>query len=253
MRLFVRTPTSPVLKEHIDKLWFCEAPDAAGEELVAPTGAAQIVIPLAENSSAPLIAGVFTGPQRINAADQRMACGVVLRMGHSDAFLNAPLASFTDQHPALDPSIWSGSPHIAERLVEKDQPDPILSTLEQILVQSVNTDWRADPTLTAGARLLDRGVSVGTSLTHLGADRRRFGRKFTRNFGVGPKHFARIRRFQVALRTVRTSPSTPLGQLAADLGYSDQAHMTREFREFSSSTPSAVHGEVAVSPGHFAA
>lgn len=163
----------------------------------------------------------------------------------------APLAEFTDQQPDLAEGIWEGSAHIAEQLADARGPEVVFEALERLLLEALVDDWSPDATLIAGARLLNVGEPVANVVSELDVDRRRFGKDFTQVFGVGPKHFARIRRFQRALRVVRTSGQVPLGQLAAELGYSDQAHMTRDFREFSGATPSEVHGATAESPGHF--
>ncbi len=251
MKLLVREPTSTQLRTFVERLWYCESPTAAGHELVAPTGLPQIVVPFAEHASAPVLAGVFTAPQPIDASDQRQACGVVFRPGCSGAFIRAPLAEFTDQQPALDDGVWEGSPHIAEQLADARGAQVVFETLERLLLEALVDEWSPEATLLAGAQMLDSGAAVANVVSELDVDRRRFGRDFTQVLGVGPKHFARIRRFQRALRVVRTSGQVPLGQLAAELGYSDQAHMTRDFRAFSGATPSKVHGEETASPGHF--
>jgi transcriptional regulator GlxA family with amidase domain len=38
---------------------------------------------------------------------------------------------------------------------------------------------------------------------------------------------------------LRSHPETPLARLAVERGYHDQAHMTREFREFAGLPPAA--------------
>jgi len=251
MDLLVRAPRSPQLREHIDKLWYCNHPTAEGMQQVSPTGATQIVVPFAEGASAPLLAGVFTAPQLIDSSDQRKACGVVFRNGHSGAFVSAPLSEFINQQPELDEAIWRGSPHVAAQLADAKGAEVVFETLERVLLDALADLWEPDRAVLAGARLLDGGAPVHAIIAELDVDRRRFGKDFTQVLGVGPKRFARIRRFQRTLRAVRKSGDIPLGQLAAELGYSDQAHMTRDFREFSGATPGDVHGETSTSPGHF--
>jgi AraC-like DNA-binding protein len=60
--------------------------------------------------------------------------------------------------------------------------------------------------------------------------------------GPGPKRFARIVRAQVALGRLAVDGGRggDLAQLAAELGYADQAHFTREMRELFGAAPGAL-------------
>jgi len=59
--------------------------------------------------------------------------------------------------------------------------------------------------------------------------------------GYGPKLFQAMLRFHRPLNlSVRASAPRNLAQFSADLGYADQAHMTREVRRFSGSPPTAT-------------
>ncbi|WP_109489482.1 AraC family transcriptional regulator [Occallatibacter savannae] len=65
---------------------------------------------------------------------------------------------------------------------------------------------------------------------------RQLSRDFNSRFGVGPKMFSMIVRFQSALdRKVRLGK--PWTEVAHDLGYHDQMHMIHDFERFSASTP----------------
>lgn len=251
MHLVARPPRSPLLRQHVDILWFCERPGASGAEVVSPTGRAQIVIPIAERSNAPILGGIYTGPQPIDSSDQRRACGAVFRVGHTGAFITAPLDDFTNAQPEIDRSFWEGELSLADRLADARTSATVFETLERILLGCVNNDWAASSQIDTASRMLDQGLSVGSVVAALGVDRRTFGRHFSQHVGVGPKQFSRTRRFQRTVRALRMAGNVPLAELALQLGYSDQAHMTREFREFSGSTPRSAHGIESISPGHF--
>lgn len=65
--------------------------------------------------------------------------------------------------------------------------------------------------------------------------------EFTREFGIGTKSAARLARFEVALeriaRSVHTGHPPDLSGIAAESGYADQSHMTREFTRFTGTAP----------------
>ena len=52
-----------------------------------------------------------------------------------------------------------------------------------------------------------------------------------------PKHYARIVRFDRAVRDIHATRTPVWSQFALRQGYHDQAHFIREFREFAQVTP----------------
>ncbi|WP_182345911.1 AraC family transcriptional regulator [Tomitella gaofuii] len=70
-----------------------------------------------------------------------------------------------------------------------------------------------------------------------------------RELGLTPRDLGRLMRFDAAFgaltRAVRGGLRPPLADLAAAHGYYDQAHLAREFRRFTDTSPSAfVHEEI---------
>lgn len=72
--------------------------------------------------------------------------------------------------------------------------------------------------------------SVGWSRKHLAA-------RFRAELGVGPKTIARVMRFERACRLARAAGGW--AAVAADSGYADQAHLTREFGALAGESPRA--------------
>ncbi|MBI5928205.1 MAG: helix-turn-helix transcriptional regulator [Chloroflexi bacterium] len=64
-----------------------------------------------------------------------------------------------------------------------------------------------------------------------------FERRFKQYTAVSPKTYARIVRFENVRNALMMNPSGRLVDLANDYGYSDQAHLIREFKSFASCTP----------------
>ena len=69
---------------------------------------------------------------------------------------------------------------------------------------------------------------------------RQFQREFYARFGVSPKLFSRIVRFQNALDTKARSSTKSWTDVAHELGYYDQMHMVHEFREFTGESPTEI-------------
>lgn len=88
-------------------------------------------------------------------------------------------------------------------------------------------------------------VRVGDLAGQVGYGRRRFHQLFTADYGITPKQAARLIRFQRSVAEVRANESrgagaaerVTLATVAADTGYCDQSHMTREWRELAGYSP----------------
>ncbi|HJT02212.1 MAG TPA: helix-turn-helix domain-containing protein [Pseudonocardiaceae bacterium] len=82
------------------------------------------------------------------------------------------------------------------------------------------------------------GVGVAALASEVGWSRRHLGARFRREFGLTPKVAARVMRFEVAHRLLRTPLRPGLADVAVRAGFYDQAHLYREWRELAGCTPS---------------
>ena len=57
--------------------------------------------------------------------------------------------------------------------------------------------------------------------------------------GLRPKEFARVTRLQAVVRRLIKGPFPKLADCAAEFGFTDQTHMTREFSTLGHLTPAA--------------
>ena len=81
-------------------------------------------------------------------------------------------------------------------------------------------------------------TSVQRAARHLGVTQRTLQRVTIANTGYPPVFWLRLARIRSALRALGTE--LPLASVAADYGYSDQSHLTRECRHWTGLTPSQV-------------
>jgi AraC-like DNA-binding protein len=88
-------------------------------------------------------------------------------------------------------------------------------------------------------------VRIGALAADLGWSRRNLGERFREEIGLTPKEAARVLRFEHAhdLATAADAPSW--ADVSARAGYADQAHLVREWREFTGRPPTTWRrGEV---------
>lgn len=82
---------------------------------------------------------------------------------------------------------------------------------------------------------LTESVTLADAATHLDASVTVLARAFARDFGIPPHAYVIGRRLDLARD--RILDGEPLAVVAADLGFADQAHLTRAFKRFLGTTP----------------
>lgn len=108
-------------------------------------------------------------------------------------------------------------------------PSPEIASAFDLLVGSAGT-----------ARVRDVASDIGWSRKHL-------SRRFVNELGVAPKTLALMLRFHHACRLARNGATGGWAAIAADAGYADQAHLTRDFRMFTGETPTEWAARMAFS------
>lgn len=81
-------------------------------------------------------------------------------------------------------------------------------------------------------------VSIQQLSSLTGYSTRYIRNKFDEILGLSPKHFAQIIRFQQTLKLVLQQQ--PLADITFNMGYFDQAHLSKKFKHFSNMTPSQM-------------
>lgn len=87
--------------------------------------------------------------------------------------------------------------------------------------------------------LAQMGWRVDALAEHLGLSARGLHKHFVQSCGFGPKAWLQLHRFDDLVSRGLAGGDEAFADLAGDYGFSDQAHMNREFRRFSGLTPRA--------------
>lgn len=82
-------------------------------------------------------------------------------------------------------------------------------------------------------------IQVGAVAADLGWSRRHFTERFRGEVGLAPKAFARVLRFEHAHELAVAQDPLPWADVATVSGYADQAHLVRDWREFTGRSPTA--------------
>ena len=83
------------------------------------------------------------------------------------------------------------------------------------------------------------GVRIASLAEEIGWSRKHLVDRFRSEFGLAPKPLARMMRFYHACRLARTGAAIGWAGIAADSGFSDQAHLVREYVALAGEPPTA--------------
>ncbi|HWM29439.1 MAG TPA: AraC family transcriptional regulator [Woeseiaceae bacterium] len=168
----------------------------------------------------------------------RSACsvGVQLKAGAAEALFGIPASEFAERHVRLE-DLW-GRPAslIRDQLIEAGDPVRQLHLLEAVIAERLPRLRALHPAVAAALEHFATSNSVGDAVRRSGYSHRGFVALFRRSVGLSPKRYARVLRFQRVLARAGKRDVT-WADLALQAGYCDQAHFSREFREFAGVSP----------------
>ncbi len=83
-------------------------------------------------------------------------------------------------------------------------------------------------------------VQIPDLANQIGVGVRQFERRFVHDLGISPKRYARIVRFEAAIKRKESRLENNWTEIAHELGYHDQMHMIHDFQLLSGETPSSL-------------
>jgi AraC-like DNA-binding protein len=249
----VRQP-GPALAPFVEFLWLYENdPRPHALERIMPTGAAQLVVNLAEHetrvydeegrcetSDAVSLSGAHSRYAIIDTREQQAVAGVTFRPGGASAFLAAPSDEITNLHASLG-DLWRprDAARMRERLLEADGPDAKLDALHDEMARALRRA-ALHPAVAYALGVFGRAprqTSIGSVTDAIGISAKRFIECFRAQVGLTPKAYCRVRRFQQALGRTAAGGTVDWTDVALSVGYYDQAHFIHDFRAFAGITP----------------
>lgn len=242
------------LAEFVELFWHQDGESGSHpRERVLPTGSAGLVIALGEAplrvrdgccGESELLAGATISGARdswfvIDVASHAASMGMVFRPGGAVPLLGMSAHEFAGRHVPLEAALGSTAGGFRERLREAGTADARFALAERWLTPRAERARRT-PAIALGIDRIGRtggSCRVAELADSAGWSERHFSSVFTREVGLGPKRFARVRRFQSALSMVERGGPARWADIALASGYFDQAHLVREFRLMSGCTP----------------
>lgn len=247
MESYVERPPWPELAGLVRTVWIQRTGDVAYVQRHLPTGGVEIHFPIGGH---PQLIGPLTGPEIEVIPARTTIVGVRFQPGTAPP-LPAVLDDLVDQRLSLA-ELWGSSvDRLAEAMARAEAPERALVALQADLRQEFRRPARVDPLVREAVRALMpwHPVTIDTLATHLALSASQLRRRCRHAVGVSPKVLQRTLRFQgfLALAQAGASASGRRGAdgmagLAVDVGYSDQAHLSRECLRLTGLTPRQLLG-----------
>jgi AraC-like DNA-binding protein len=248
MHLYREFPPHPALAGHVACLWMSHAvPSGAPvRHRVLPDNCIDIL--WQDRAPMGFVAGMMSGPHRVELAQPVLTVAVRFLPGAARAFFDVPLHVLQDGHPVLA-ELWprGEAEALAASLWERELPvTQRLAIVERALLARLRRHEadRADRLTRAAVGLIERSggaVKIEELARALGVSRQHLALQFRERVGLNAKTFAMVSRFRHASAAVRDLRGSAVdwAAMAGEWGYYDQSHLIHEFRMFAGETPEA--------------
>jgi len=248
---YIERPPIPALAGLVSSVWIQQvSPDADPyTHRTIPYGGVELVCGV---GSVPRVVGPLTRPLVEVLAPGTTVVGVRFRPGAAPSVLGLPASELIDLAVQTD-ELWGRSAvALGERVAGAASLEEALARLQRHLVGRLGDAPDPDPLVSEAVRRLMpwRTGDVGSLTSSLFISERQLRRRCQAAVGLAPKVLHRTLRFQGFLALAqeafargRAPTDDGVAVLAAEAGYADQPHLTRECLRLTGLSPRAFLGE----------
>ena len=155
-------------------------------------------------------------------------------------FFNEPLKNFLDDTIDIKHLWHNDSKTILDQLRTTNTPSEKANLIQTFLLEKLSENKKESDNIDEAIKLIRKTkgllsveeICEKTNLTH-----KQLERGFLSTVGTTPKIFSRISRFLNLCHNLKNYESKSMATLAHDMGFYDQAHFIKEFKDFSGLTP----------------
>jgi len=218
------------------------------EQRVVPDGRSELIVNLGQSYESlqrgqwqrqpqAFVAGQITGPLLLRSRGDTRIFGVRFHPHGASQVLKMPMPDVTGSFVDLQ-GFSGGDPSFEGQIAQFEKLAGVREDEDLLVTHAVS-------------RMVDAGgiVEIAAFAAMAGISCRQFERRFLSLVGLPPKLFCRIQRFQKIFAALE-QPGTNWVNAAIECGYYDQAHLIRDFKEFTGRTPSVFFTEADFA-GHF--
>lgn len=129
------------------------------------------------------------------------------------------------------------------QLIEASNEQEVITLLTNFLLAKLKQAKTRDALVEESLRFIHKNIasiSVKYLLEHLNISERHFERRFSQTVGISPQSYIRVKRFNEAIRLMKTRQYERLTDIAYALNFHDQSHFIRDIKAFSGITPKSI-------------
>ncbi|GGG85662.1 AraC family transcriptional regulator [Paenibacillus radicis (ex Gao et al. 2016)] len=207
---------------------------------VVPDGCLHLVICChKEHPSGNICGSIFKGREGVFVRSNCEYFVICFMPGYAEFFFKYPIGEFSEQEiPVQD--IFPHAEELLEKMAEQTSFIERIRAFEKFYLKYFNNvieipllvKYVTEKIIVNRGTLDVKGLSLDT-----GYSSRYMLKKFEKYVGLPPKLFSRIVRFQNVIHSLEYQHYDKTMDRISELGYFDQNHFIKEFKEFSFTTP----------------
>jgi AraC-like DNA-binding protein len=217
--------------------------NAAGHQVVVPaTTAVPLVVELGDSAYRPpqFVVGAHGVAQRPEGACSPSYLEVWLAPVHAYTILDMPLHRLCEETVDLLEVLGPPGRRLGDRLRDATSWSQRCNLLDDFLLHRLQAGPAPAPEVRhTWHRFVASGgtVPIAKVVDETGRSHKHLITRFRQQIGLPPKRAAALLRFEAVLLRLRRDANPDWSTLAAETGYADQAHLVRDFHQFSGTTP----------------
>ena len=233
----------PQLRPLLTRRYAGFTPATTPRHLTLPaTTSVPLIVKLVDAPHRPpaFVIGSHAAPTVLDGACAPSYLEVLLAPLGAYTLLGLPMDQLTGQLVDLEAVLGAAGHQLTHQLRQTPSFQQRVALLDRFLLRRLANGPRPSPQVGwAWARLLATSgrVPIGRLAGEVGWSHQQLIARFGRQVGLRPKTAARLVRLGGVWRRLDQQRPLDWGRVAAEAGYADQAHLVRDFHQFTGTTP----------------